>query len=453
MKLYNKIGIVSVILGTLVLSACGGSDYTVGVTTMVFSDNEIAQKVSADMQALLKVEENGSRDLMVKIWYPSEPLPDEESRRHYGYHTENNDFAIDPETGSEILNFLRANKQQSQSYQHAQPLGNSAFPVIFYSHGYGGLIEENEPYYEALVKKGYIVVSIGHTGEASLVTLKNAETITFSEDFSEDAFGRELPIEAQDPTLAFTQQDALALSDIPLGEQLPSDLLQRYHYSTAQIGIGNQEHLNLWVLDTHFVLSQLEKINQGHIVSPLKGLFDLSRIGAVGHSYGGATARRFCNEEPRCFASINMDGSSFALFNEQILAPHLQYSSDINAVIAEEIRDGEEINDIEETRQRLSIEKQNDNHATINATQTDNGITDLYLVTLQSIAHLDFTGSWVDIHDFGLGKQVWHPIIESTSVDFFDTYLKSGISQLFLCDMLNHNKNITVDFINNCNQQ
>ncbi len=443
MKLYH-LGSIGLVIGALTLSGCG--DHTVGTTTMVFSDTDITQKVSHEMQELLDIEEGDSRDLMVKMWYPTEPEPNEESRFHYGYHTENNDYAVDQEESEEILDFLRENQQQSQSYQNAAPLKDRAFPVIFYSHGYGGQIEENEPYYESLVKKGYIVVSIGHTSEASFVTLNNGKTVPFNENFQEDAFGRERPFVEQDPNLEFTEEDAIELAEIPLGELVPTNLLQRYH-TAAYIGIGTQEHLNLWVSDTHFVLSQLEKINKGDIESHLKGAFDLSRIGATGHSYGGATARRFCNEEPNCLASINMDGSSAALFNEKILTPHLQYASDIDATIAEEIRDDDEVadEDLDEIRQELQIEKQNDAHANINAATTD-----LYLATIASIAHSDFTVGWLDFHDFGLGKIVWNPIITTTSIDFFDTYMKSDIAKKFLCYELETNENIMLDFTNSC---
>ncbi len=178
----------------------------------------------------------------------------------------------------------------------------------------------------------------------------------------------------------------------------------------------------------------------------LEGIFDLSRIGVVGHSFGAA-ARRFCNEQANCLASINMDGSTFAIFDERIQAPYLQYASDIEASVAEEIRDDEDLTDedIEELREELITEKQSDAHAAINAATTD-----VFLITLKSIAHSDYTVGWVDLHDYGLGKDVLHPLIESTSIDFFDTYMKSSFFENALCHNINSNKNIIMDFTNTC---
>jgi pimeloyl-ACP methyl ester carboxylesterase len=37
---------------------------------------------------------------------------------------------------------------------------------------------------------------------------------------------------------------------------------------------------------------------------------DLSRVGVVGHSFGGAAALKFCHEDSRCQAVIDMDGAA-----------------------------------------------------------------------------------------------------------------------------------------------
>src|SRR5262249_54516526 len=41
------------------------------------------------------------------------------------------------------------------------------------------------------------------------------------------------------------------------------------------------------------------------------GRLDFARLGAVGHSFGGATALQFCREDARCRAAIDLDGIPF----------------------------------------------------------------------------------------------------------------------------------------------
>lgn len=57
--------------------------------------------------------------------------------------------------------------------------------------------------------------------------------------------------------------------------------------------------LRVWVDDDRFVLDQMEAR------FPIKG------VGAIGHSFGGATALQFCAEERRCEAAIDVDGAPF----------------------------------------------------------------------------------------------------------------------------------------------
>ncbi len=66
------------------------------------------------------------------------------------------------------------------------------------------------------------------------------------------------------------------------------------------------EALRVRAADTRFVVDQLAGINTD---GPLRGAFDLSRIGMLGHSLGGATAAQAMLEDPRISAGVNMDGT------------------------------------------------------------------------------------------------------------------------------------------------
>jgi predicted dienelactone hydrolase len=59
--------------------------------------------------------------------------------------------------------------------------------------------------------------------------------------------------------------------------------------------------------DENFVIDELGRMNTGDSVFARR--LELDRIGAFGHSAGGAAAAEVCRTDPRCKAGINMDGS------------------------------------------------------------------------------------------------------------------------------------------------
>ncbi len=64
----------------------------------------------------------------------------------------------------------------------------------------------------------------------------------------------------------------------------------------------------VWVQDVTFVINQLAKMN-AEPASFFNNRLDLEHIGIWGHSFGGATAVAFCQQDPRCKAGVNMDGT------------------------------------------------------------------------------------------------------------------------------------------------
>jgi len=69
--------------------------------------------------------------------------------------------------------------------------------------------------------------------------------------------------------------------------------------------------LPLWVQDAHFVVDKLDQLNESDPSGKFSGHLDLSKVAAVGHSFGGATALEFCYEDARCKAAIDLDGIPF----------------------------------------------------------------------------------------------------------------------------------------------
>ncbi|HET7780168.1 MAG TPA: hypothetical protein VFL07_16620, partial [Rudaea sp.] len=66
----------------------------------------------------------------------------------------------------------------------------------------------------------------------------------------------------------------------------------------------------MWGQDIGLVLDRLASLDATGS-SPFAGRLDLAHVGVVGHSMGGATAARFCHDDPRCQAGIDLDGRLF----------------------------------------------------------------------------------------------------------------------------------------------
>lgn len=66
-----------------------------------------------------------------------------------------------------------------------------------------------------------------------------------------------------------------------------------------------------WSADMRFALDQLEQMSASDSSSRFYGRLDMNRVGAFGHSLGGAEALQFCHDDPRCKAGIDVDGAPF----------------------------------------------------------------------------------------------------------------------------------------------
>jgi predicted dienelactone hydrolase len=67
--------------------------------------------------------------------------------------------------------------------------------------------------------------------------------------------------------------------------------------------------LTAWTADIAFVLDRLAQLNASDATGKFTARLDMSRVGVFGHSFGGAAAALFCQEDSRCKAGIDVDGA------------------------------------------------------------------------------------------------------------------------------------------------
>ena len=94
------------------------------------------------------------------------------------------------------------------------------------------------------------------------------------------------------------------------------------------------EHLaaklvDAWSVDMSFVLDQLERLNASDPTGRFVGRLNIQRVGAFGHSLGGAEALQFCHDDSRCKASLDLDGAPWgSVVREGLAQPVMFLMSD-----------------------------------------------------------------------------------------------------------------------------
>jgi dienelactone hydrolase len=135
------------------------------------------------------------------------------------------------------------------------PFAAKEFPVVLYSPGWVGHLTQNTVQFEMLASHGYVVLSVMHPPDNNL-------PVSF--DPSLDANLREYSVEVR---------------------RRADDIV--------------------------FLTNEIQKLNKDDPEGLLSGHLDMSRLGIMGFSFGGAVAAETCWLDARFKAGINMDGMLF----------------------------------------------------------------------------------------------------------------------------------------------
>ena len=136
-------------------------------------------------------------------------------------------------------------------------------PLILMSHGLGSIHEEYESLAEELVSFGFVVAGVNHTycSTASMYL-------------------------SGSPEYALADVDQHAYDDEP-------KIMKKYERQ--------------WSEDLRFVLTELQRLNQDQD-SRLFGKLDMNRVGAIGHSFGGAASVAAAQRDERILCAADLDG-------------------------------------------------------------------------------------------------------------------------------------------------
>jgi predicted dienelactone hydrolase len=208
------------------------------------------------------------RELAIWIWYPAQA---DASQATAPYFPPAWAQARNQDQGVGILIERELTKLQTHSYENASLASTQAtYPVLIMEPGLGPAIPDYTVLAENLASHGYIVVGINPTYSSNLVVFPDGRVVTRS--------------------------DMGTIPDSATRQELDQ--------------IGNSL-LAVWAKDVSFVLDRLQSLNASP-GSTFEQRLDLEQVGVFGHSFGGATALAFCEQDPRCKAGADLDGTTFS---------------------------------------------------------------------------------------------------------------------------------------------
>jgi pimeloyl-ACP methyl ester carboxylesterase len=198
------------------------------------------------------------RELMVQLWYPAEPVG---GRREVYRRRSETTFK------SSYQSVLR-----TQSLRDAPVLASNApYPLLIFNPAWTGQRTQSTFLMQELASHGYVVASIDHTYYSGRVAFPDGRV--------------------------FDGHMAPALGD--------------FTYLSIEEGIElADQFVRILAEDIVSVLDELGALNS-RPDSDWYRCLDMSRVGALGHSIGGAAAAEACSLDPRILAALNLDGWTF----------------------------------------------------------------------------------------------------------------------------------------------
>jgi predicted dienelactone hydrolase len=231
--------------------------YAVGVHEFLWIDQERDEPFTQDPA--------DHRHVLARIWYPAEKTPSA-APAPYIYNLQ--EFGENP-----LYKLLRSVKTNSVT---DAPIARKPgrFPVLLYQPG-GGTARFIATFLtEQLASHGYIVIGCDHAGFGP--------TELYPDGFQFKADARQAPK--------------------PTGN-LAADAPANWEWLDRDV-------FPTWTADASFTLDQIESLNRTSGQKFYKRV-DLSRIGMLGWSFGGATSVQLSKDDRRIKAAIDQDGQLF----------------------------------------------------------------------------------------------------------------------------------------------
>lgn len=347
---------------------------------------------SRQQESHVPLQHDEPRKIVIQFWYPTL------NKQHIADAPWAPDFISRLKKECFLYRFFGLdNIFTSAQLQAPLAKDQAPFPVILYSHGLGlGIRDDNTALCEELASHGYIVVGISHPYASYVVRFQD---------------GHEVFNTINTEKLPYQERQELAARE-----------------------------MDIWLADSQDVIDYLEELNVKQDDNIFFKALDLDNIGALGHSFGGATAAQLCRHDARCKAGINMDGK---LYGSQATAP---FHKPFMFLLASESLDNSKPLSQEEIIKRYQTKENYDESCILHVQGFDELAQaigkDVYKVIINGAGHGAFSDFallkyhslisryFIDLGTGLLDSRRSHEIIKAYVCDFFDIYLKNKKPEL-----------------------
>jgi len=255
------------------------------------------------------------RVMAFQVWYPAKP--DDEEKAVYQSAEISRAAAEFLGLPSFALSFTSL--VESNSFNQPPVVSKRKFPVLIYNHGYSGFTSVYQSIFEELASHGYIVVSIGHENESSLLIIDDGTIITTD---PKSEFYASRAQELNGPEINSIQETILSSDDLQENDGAYRQLVK--------LSPLHNESTRLWASDTRAIIAKLRQLDTRDQI--LRGAFNFDAMGVFGHSVGGAAAGQLAFGDNEIRAGINLDGFQFGdLINNRLGIPFMFVSSNQQA--------------------------------------------------------------------------------------------------------------------------
>ena len=158
--------------------------------------------VQTDRDEIITSDPNDKRELVYKVWYPSEADVSSIEYDTYVDEASRSGFAMKYGLPPSALNYL----DRVETYVFPGiPVASGQFPVLVFSHGYGSKATGYYSLLTELASQGYIIVNMNHTFESLGVTFPDGRVKFFDYEFQREISSEGMKV--MEPLIAAFKDD------------------------------------------------------------------------------------------------------------------------------------------------------------------------------------------------------------------------------------------------------
>ncbi|MBI9053322.1 MAG: hypothetical protein JEY96_05860 [Bacteroidales bacterium] len=264
--------------------------------------------VKTDRDEIITKDPSDKRELLYKIWYPSEADVSSLKGEKYVDQASRIGLARMYGTPPALLNYLDLVK----TFVYTDlPVADGRFPVLIFSHGYASQATGYYAMLTELASQGYVIINMNHTYESLGVTFPDGRITSFDFDYAREISKESMKV---DEALEKAFEKGRDFED---RHTIIKNAMKNYHKAEIQVR---------WAEDIIFTIDLLEKWNAKGL---LKDKIDFDKIGVFGHSAGGGTSANVARLDSRVKAAANLDGNPWGnLIDTTLNIPFLHVSAD-----------------------------------------------------------------------------------------------------------------------------